>query len=261
MWPLDPNGEIFVILQIEDTRGVDNLDAMLKKVQGIGAILIGEGDLGQELGYPAPVRAPGSCSKQMARVVETCKKHNVIVGHPHVEAGNCERILEGRLSLPDVRAGAQLRPSRQGARRRGIEVTRCRRIRNPARSRCRTNLADYAMTKALKTGAIKSDLVTFDFCGPKVANQGFKAMVRERAFDAGELAIGTFCEARTYGKPVALLPAVVMGRFQHGHALRATRAGRSRPARSRASASASAPTRRRPASGCAASSSTNTAST
>src|ERR1051325_6182448 len=86
----------------------------------------------------------------------------------------------------------------------------------------RTNLADYSMTKALKSGAIKSDLVTFDFCGPKVANQGFKQMVRERAFDAGELAIGTFLEARTYGKPVTLLPAVVMGRFQHGHTLRST---------------------------------------
>ena len=86
----------------------------------------------------------------------------------------------------------------------------------------RTNLADYPVTKALKSGAIKSDLVTFDFCGPKVANQGFKQMVRERAFDAGELAIGTFLEARTYGKPVTLLPAVVMGRFQHGHTLRST---------------------------------------
>src|ERR1043165_2689543 len=81
----------------------------------------------------------------------------------------------------------------------------------------KTNLADYAMTKALKSGAVTSDLVKFDFCGPKVANQGFKAMVRERKFDAGELAIGTFLEARTYGKPVTLLPAVVMGRFQHGH--------------------------------------------
>ena len=86
----------------------------------------------------------------------------------------------------------------------------------------KTNLADYPMTRALKSGAIKSDLVTFDFCGPKVANQGFKQMVRERAFDAGELAIGTFLEARTYGKPVTLLPAVVMGRFQHGHTLRST---------------------------------------
>lgn len=89
----------------------------------------------------------------------------------------------------------------------------------------RTNLADYAMTKALKSGAVKSNLVTLDFCGPKVANQGFKAMVRERKYDAGELAIGTFLEARTYGKPVTLLPAVVMGRFQHSHALRATARG------------------------------------
>jgi 4,5-dihydroxyphthalate decarboxylase len=89
----------------------------------------------------------------------------------------------------------------------------------------RTNLADYAMTKALKSGAVTSDFVRFDFCGPKVANQGFKAMVRERAFDAGELAIGTFLEARTYGKPVTLLPAVVMGRFQHQTALRSTARG------------------------------------
>ena len=89
----------------------------------------------------------------------------------------------------------------------------------------RANLADYAMTKALKSGAVKSDLVTFDFCGPKVANQGFKAMVRERKFDAGELAIGTFLEAKTYGKPVTLLPAVVMGRFQHQCALRSTARG------------------------------------
>jgi 4,5-dihydroxyphthalate decarboxylase len=89
----------------------------------------------------------------------------------------------------------------------------------------RTNLADYAMTRALKSGAVKSDLVTFDFCGPKVANQGFKPMVRERKFDAGELAIGTFLEAKTYGKPVTLLPAVVMGRFQHQCALRSTARG------------------------------------
>src|SRR4051812_15399907 len=87
----------------------------------------------------------------------------------------------------------------------------------------RVNLADYAVTKAIKSRTVKSDLVSFDFSGPKVANQGFKAMVRERKFDAGELAIGTFLEAKTYGKPVTLLPAVVMGRFQHGHTLRSTK--------------------------------------
>ena len=30
----------------------------------------------------------------MKRVVDTCKKHNVVVGHPHVEAGNAERIVK-----------------------------------------------------------------------------------------------------------------------------------------------------------------------
>jgi 4-hydroxy-2-oxoheptanedioate aldolase len=92
-WPLDPKGEIFVILQIEDTRGVHNLDAMLKEVKGIGAILIGEGDLGQELGFPRQYEHP-ELLKHMAHVVETCKKHNVICGHPHVEAGNAERIIK-----------------------------------------------------------------------------------------------------------------------------------------------------------------------
>jgi 4-hydroxy-2-oxoheptanedioate aldolase len=93
VWPLDPNGEIFVILQIEDTKGVHNLDAMLKDVKGIGAILIGEGDLGQELGFPRQYEHP-ELLKHMSHVVETCKKHNVICGHPHLEAGNAERIIK-----------------------------------------------------------------------------------------------------------------------------------------------------------------------
>ena len=45
VWPLNAQGEIFVILMIEDTAGIANLDDMLKNVPGIGAILIGEGDL------------------------------------------------------------------------------------------------------------------------------------------------------------------------------------------------------------------------
>jgi 4,5-dihydroxyphthalate decarboxylase len=40
-------------------------------------------------------------------------------------------------------------------------------------------------------------------------------MVRENRFDAGELAIVTFLQARAYGKPYVLLPAPISGRFQH----------------------------------------------
>jgi 4-hydroxy-2-oxoheptanedioate aldolase len=93
VWPLNPQGEILCILQMEDTKGIENLDAILTKVKGIGAILIGEGDLGQELGYPRQYDHP-ELLKWMARVVDTCKKHNVVVGHPHVESGNCERIVK-----------------------------------------------------------------------------------------------------------------------------------------------------------------------
>ncbi len=78
----------------------------------------------------------------------------------------------------------------------------------------KANLGDHPATRALKAGEIKSDLVSFDFCGPKIANQGFKPMVREGKFDAGELAIVTFLQAKVYGKPLILLPATVLGRFQ-----------------------------------------------
>ncbi|AZP72703.1 phosphate ABC transporter substrate-binding protein [Pseudomonas poae] len=79
----------------------------------------------------------------------------------------------------------------------------------------RTNLADYPVTKAMKDGRVKSDLVTLDYCGPTPAHNGFKAMVRENKFDAGELAIVTFLQAKAYGKPYVLLPAPISGRFQH----------------------------------------------
>ena len=76
----------------------------------------------------------------------------------------------------------------------------------------KANLAEYLNTKALRAGAgsapeaqaksagagsapeapaksagaVKSDLVTIDFCGPKIANQGFKPLIREARFDISE---------------------------------------------------------------------------
>src|ERR1700704_5539991 len=92
VWPLNPKGEIFVILMMEDTRGIDSLARILSKVKGIGAILIGEGDCSQELGLPRQYEHP-TVLEWMAKVVNTCKKHNVPVGHPHVDSNNVERIL------------------------------------------------------------------------------------------------------------------------------------------------------------------------
>jgi 4,5-dihydroxyphthalate decarboxylase len=80
----------------------------------------------------------------------------------------------------------------------------------------RTHLAEYPVSHALRAGEVKSDFVTLDFCGPKQAYEGFKPMVREGAYDASELAIVTFLQARAFGKPLVALPAFVLGRFQHG---------------------------------------------
>ena len=79
----------------------------------------------------------------------------------------------------------------------------------------RTNLVEYAVTKAMRDGRVKSDIVNLDFCGPTPAHNGFKPMVRENAFDAGELAIVTYLQAKSFNKPYVLLPAPISGRFQH----------------------------------------------
>jgi 4,5-dihydroxyphthalate decarboxylase len=81
--------------------------------------------------------------------------------------------------------------------------------------RLRVNLQDYPATMALKDGRVTSPLVQLDFCGPKVASDGFKPMVRQDAFDCGELAIVTYLQAHIYGKPYVLLPAPILGRLQH----------------------------------------------
>lgn len=78
-----------------------------------------------------------------------------------------------------------------------------------------TNLADYPITKALKEGRVSSNVVTLDFQGPKAASSGFKDMIRRDRYQAGELAIVTYLQAKCWNKPYVLLPFPVSGRTQH----------------------------------------------
>ena len=95
--------------------------------------------------------------------------------------------------------------------------------------RLRTLLGDHSGTAALKNGSVKSDLVSFDFVDYSPTNKGFKPMVREGAFDVSEMAIVTYLMAKSVGKPMVLLPNVVVARFQHGHALYNARRGTLKP--------------------------------
>ena len=119
VWPLDPQGEILVVLMIEDTQGIANLREILKKVPGIGLILIGEGDLSQELAVPRQYEH-ASVVEAMGQIVATCKECGVAVGHPHVDTNNVERILkEGYrfLMAAPIRSYAALDKCRQLAGR------------------------------------------------------------------------------------------------------------------------------------------------
>jgi 4,5-dihydroxyphthalate decarboxylase len=85
----------------------------------------------------------------------------------------------------------------------------------PRPTRLKTLLGDYPSTRALRRGEITSPRVAFEFADvPQVAS-AFKRTVRNLEFDVSELAIVTYLMARAHGKPYVLLPAVVLGRFQH----------------------------------------------
>jgi 4,5-dihydroxyphthalate decarboxylase len=75
---------------------------------------------------------------------------------------------------------------------------------------------DYPHTLPLKRGEITSPRVALSFSDIKPANRFFKPMVRELKFDVSEMAIATLVQAKAYGKALVLLPATMMGRFQHG---------------------------------------------
>jgi 4-hydroxy-2-oxoheptanedioate aldolase len=93
VWGVHPEGEILVILMIEDLAGINNLEEILKTVPGIGVVLFGEGDLSQELGVPRQYQHP-EVLRNLKHVLEVGKAHNVAVGHPHVDEANVAAIIE-----------------------------------------------------------------------------------------------------------------------------------------------------------------------
>src|SRR5690606_5513302 len=91
VWPLVPEGEVLVVLMIEDVSAIHNLEEILKRVPGIGVLLIGEGDLTQELGCPREYDNP-ELLRLMSHVLEVGKAFDIPVGHPHVTASNVQSV-------------------------------------------------------------------------------------------------------------------------------------------------------------------------
>ena len=78
-----------------------------------------------------------------------------------------------------------------------------------------TLLQDKPWNMPLKRGEIQSSIVEFDFDDIEEASDHFKPMVRDLAYDCGELAIVTYLQAKAYHKALVLLPFVVTGNFHH----------------------------------------------
>jgi 4,5-dihydroxyphthalate decarboxylase len=88
--------------------------------------------------------------------------------------------------------------------------------------RLSTLLGTYPKTSALKTGTVKVEGAELDLAPIDDAMKGFKLAVRDLKFDVAELALSTFLQARSVGKPFLLLPFVMNGKFHHASLLRRT---------------------------------------
>lgn len=75
-------------------------------------------------------------------------------------------------------------------------------------------LGRYPQTEALFTGAVASPRLTLDLAPFPEISRAFAPMVREGRFEASEMAIATFLMARAHGKPLVLLPVVIVQRAQ-----------------------------------------------
>jgi 4-hydroxy-2-oxoheptanedioate aldolase len=93
VWPLAPDGDILVVIMCEEVKAIRNLPAMLEQVPGIGVVLIGEGDLSQDLGHPREYEHP-DVEAAISDVVAICNQAGVPAGIPHVTAGNVVTRLE-----------------------------------------------------------------------------------------------------------------------------------------------------------------------
>jgi 4-hydroxy-2-oxoheptanedioate aldolase len=103
VWPLAPQGEILAIIQCEETRAIENLPRILQEVPGIGVVLIGEGDLSQELGHPRDYEHP-VVADAIDSILKICQEHHVPCGHPHPDARNIERLISSgyRFLMPSA---------------------------------------------------------------------------------------------------------------------------------------------------------------
>jgi len=92
VWPLDPNGELLAIIQIETPEGVENIDEIIA-VPGIGVIFIGPSDLSTSMGYASP--AAPEVEAAIQRVLRACLDNDVPCAITTGQGSVQQRIEQG----------------------------------------------------------------------------------------------------------------------------------------------------------------------
>jgi len=80
-------------------------------------------------------------------------------------------------------------------------------------------IGDYPHTRALHRGEASSPKLDLKIADLRSAPEAIEAMVRSQAFDVCEMPVVTFLQAHLDRRPLVLLPATLVGRFQHGAAI------------------------------------------
>ncbi len=81
----------------------------------------------------------------------------------------------------------------------------------------RIAIGDYPHTLPLKRGDITSPTLKLEFVEVKPMHMAFKPMARQHAYDASEMALVTYLQAKIYYKGLKLLPAAMLARFHTRH--------------------------------------------
>ncbi len=82
VWPLNPDGELFAMFQVETVEAVKNLREIIA-TPGLGAVLIGANTLTDSMGVKVsglvtgPAGAPPEVEKVMMQIVATCQEFRV----------------------------------------------------------------------------------------------------------------------------------------------------------------------------------------
>ena len=91
VWPLDPEGEILVVIQIESPQAVKNIEEIIT-TPGVGAIFVGPSDLSANMGLP---QSDPEVEQSIQKVLQSCIGHKIACGITTNASNVAQRTQQG----------------------------------------------------------------------------------------------------------------------------------------------------------------------